>query len=126
MGFDGEGIKVSVVDADEVAFHGKGTLELLGVMGFDEDIEIEFEGVTFEFMGKSVIEDGEDEENGVCSDRFALVDLVVVKDKVFSHEGDRGNTFYFCEVLRVSPEPIAFAKYGETSGTIFLVIFSNV
>ncbi len=126
MGFDGEGIKVSVVDADEAAFHGKGTLEFLGVMDFDEDIKVELVCVTFKFMSKSVIKDGEDEENGISSDRFALVDLVVVKDKVFSHEGDRGNTFYFCEVLRMASEPITLAKYGEASSTIFLVIFSNV
>ena len=113
--------QVAVVDADEFGAEGEGAVELGFVVDFDEDGEAGPDGEIVEAAEAFVIEDGDDEEDGVGTPFDGFEDLAFVDDEVFAEEREGDGGADRAEVIEGALEIFFIREDGEAAGTGGLV-----
>lgn len=118
-----EGAQVPVVDTEEaILLMGEAddvvadADEVLHVMHFEEDCEVEFDGEDLEVDDLGGIEAFGDEEDGVGACGASFIDLVGIDDEVFAEDGQVDDLADGLEVFEFSLEVLFVGKHAEGIG----------
>ena len=77
--------EVSIVDADERCFELQDSVEVLGIVDFNQAFHAEFGRVEVEVAHRAVVEAFGDQQNAVRSGGSGFGNLVAVQDEIFPH-----------------------------------------
>jgi hypothetical protein len=80
-------MKIAVVNADQGRWQFQGAVQLIAVMGLNENIEVPVRGHSLKFVGKTIINHRHDQKNAVCAPGTCFNHLIGVKHEILAQSG---------------------------------------
>ena len=113
--------EVTIVDADQRRIELEDTVEILGILDFDERLHPEFTGVIVKVAQVAVIQALGDQQDAVGSRGTGLDHLITINDEVLSQDGDRHGLSHGPQKIEMPLKEVFVCQNAETRGAMSLV-----
>ena len=108
-----EGAQVAVVDPDQRRAGGERAVEFFRVVDFDQHVHAERAPEVAQAAQARIVEGGDDQQDGVGTDRARLVDLVLVDGEVLAQHRQRAGGARGDQEILMALEKVAIGEHRQ-------------
>ena len=113
--------QVSIVDAHQRGFELQDTVQILGIVDFDERLHAEFARVEIKVSQVAVVEALGDQQNAVGSGGASLGHLIAVDEEVFPQHRDLHHLPHGEQIVEMPLKEMFVGQHTQACGPVLLV-----